>query len=96
MSVLSDKKVAIEGCCHGELDNIYKALSQCGLIDLLICCGDFQVKNFCPPSWHLTLQAARNEEDLNTMSCPDKYRRMNTFYKYYTGELVVALVATIF
>lgn len=41
-------QVAVEGCCHGELDAIYSTLQalaeQDGRpIDLLICCGDFQV-----------------------------------------------------
>ena len=41
-------QVAIEGCCHGELDKIYDTMKhlerQSGKnIDLLICCGDFQV-----------------------------------------------------
>lgn len=40
--------IAIEGCCHGELDNIYGTLqhlerTENKKIDLLICCGDFQV-----------------------------------------------------
>ena len=38
----------MEGCCHGELDKIYETILRVeereGLkIDLLICCGDFQV-----------------------------------------------------
>lgn len=41
--------MAIEGCCHGELDNIYATLeymqkAKGKKIDLLICCGDFQVQ----------------------------------------------------
>lgn len=41
-------QVAIEGCCHGELDNIYATLAHLEKVegkkvDLLICCGDFQV-----------------------------------------------------
>jgi len=41
--------VVIEGCGHGQLDDIYascKALeAHAGKpIDLLICCGDFQVR----------------------------------------------------
>jgi len=50
-------------------------------IDLLLCCGDFQ--------------AVRNEEDLECMATPKKYRTMNSFYKYYSGELQ-APVLTIF
>ena len=29
----------------------------------------------------------RNSGDLGTMACPPKYRAMNTFYKYYSGQL---------
>eukprot|EP00035_Acanthoeca_spectabilis_P009247 m.164867 g.164867 ORF g.164867 m.164867 type:complete len:89 (-) comp14662_c1_seq1:1182-1448(-) len=56
-------KIAVEGCCHGELDNIYQTLADAEAangfkVDLLICCGDFQ--------------AVRNLDDLQTMACPDK------------------------
>jgi len=79
-------KIAIEGCAHGDLDNIYATLqhleeSENIKIDLLICCGDFQ--------------AVRNENDLESMACPVKYRTMNTFWKYYSGE-EIAPVPTIF
>ena len=38
----------MEGCCHGDLDKIYATMQhlekkQNTKIDLLICCGDFQV-----------------------------------------------------
>ena len=41
------EQIAIEGCCHGELDNIYGTLqhlekAEGKKIDLLISCGDFQ------------------------------------------------------
>ncbi len=41
-------QIAVEGCCHGELDKIYETLGylekkEQTKIDLLICCGDFQV-----------------------------------------------------
>eukprot|EP00884_Botryococcus_braunii_P000315 jgi/Botrbrau1/10284/Bobra.0120s0006.1 len=41
-------RIAVEGCCHGELDKIYSTLQlleerEGKKIDLLICCGDFQV-----------------------------------------------------
>jgi len=41
-------KIAVEGCCHGELDKIYDTLEyierQDGIkVDLLLICGDFQV-----------------------------------------------------
>ncbi|KAJ2571235.1 lariat debranching enzyme [Coemansia sp. RSA 1813] len=59
------------------LDDIYKQLlikqEQTGKkIDLLIICGDFQ--------------AIRNITDLKCMSCPDKYKQIGGFHRYYTGE----------
>lgn len=79
-------KIAIEGCAHGELDNIYESLltleqQENIKIDLLICCGDFQ--------------ASRNPEDLSCMAVPAKYNDLRTFYKYYNGEKK-APVLTIF
>ncbi|TRY91834.1 hypothetical protein DNTS_027189 [Danionella cerebrum] len=79
-------KVAVEGCCHGELDKIYESISYLenkdGVkVDLLLCCGDFQ--------------AVRNEGDMKCMAVPAKYRQMQTFYKYYSGEKK-APVLTIF
>ncbi|KAI9313961.1 lariat debranching enzyme, C-terminal domain-containing protein [Dichotomocladium elegans] len=70
-------KIAIEGCCHGELTKIYKALQEREnqtneKIDLLLICGDFQ--------------AIRNPADLMTMSVPEKYRRLGDFPQYYSGE----------
>lgn len=44
-------------------------------------CGDFQ--------------AVRNQADLATMACPAKYRSMQGFYRYYSGEKL-APVLTIF
>jgi len=65
-------KIAIEGCAHGELQQIYNTIEFIEKrdnikVDLLICCGDFQ--------------ATRNDEDLSTMAVPLKYRLMCTFYK---------------
>ncbi|XP_035221989.1 lariat debranching enzyme-like isoform X2 [Stegodyphus dumicola] len=79
-------KVAVEGCAHGELDKIYEAVKILEKennmkIDLLIICGDFQ--------------AVRNPADLHCMAVPPKYRKLNTFYKYYSGAKI-APVLTIF
>lgn len=65
-------RVAVAGCCHGELDKIYETLAVAerrgpGPVDLLLCCGDFQ--------------AVRNEADLRCMAVPPKYRHMQTFYR---------------
>ncbi|KAI0328071.1 DBR1-domain-containing protein [Cubamyces sp. BRFM 1775] len=70
-------KIAIEGCCHGELDAIYGEIARLEhengyKVDLLLICGDFQ--------------AIRNYRDLACMAVPDKYKRLGGFAKYYTGE----------
>lgn len=101
----SEKKIAIEGCAHGTLDEIYEAVveseRQTGKkIDLLISCGDFQaVRNTgdleclsCPPKVRLCVFSGRQR----SMLClPLQYRAMNSFYKYYSGEKV-APVLTLF
>jgi hypothetical protein len=70
-------KVAVEGCCHGELDAIYAQIEQLEQrnnykVDVLLICGDFQ--------------AIRNHQDLQCMAVPDKYKQLGGFHKYYTGE----------
>ena len=46
--------VAVQGCCHGELDTIYDTIKKSRTaVDLLIICGDFQ--------------AIRNQHDLDQM-----------------------------
>ncbi|KAJ0247407.1 Lariat debranching enzyme [Hirschfeldia incana] len=79
-------KIAIEGCMHGDLDNVYKTIQHHEQVhntkvDLLLCCGDFQ--------------AVRNEKDMDSLSVPFKYREMKSFWKYYSGQ-EVAPVPTIF
>ena len=66
-------KIAIEGCCHGELDKIYETIQHLEKansmkVDLLLICGDFQ--------------AVRNQDDMQCMAVPQKYQKLNTFYKY--------------
>jgi lariat debranching enzyme len=46
-------KIAVEGCCHGELDAIYASLTRLQReksqqVDLLLIGGDFQV--YPPPT----------------------------------------------
>jgi len=79
-------KIAVEGCTHGELEKTYQTIKQIEeqegtKVDLLLCCGDFQ--------------STRNLSDLACMACPDKYKSMCSFYKYYSGE-AIAPVLTIF
>ncbi|KAF4556468.1 Lariat debranching enzyme-like protein [Elsinoe fawcettii] len=70
--------VAIEGCGHGVLTSIYAsctlAAQRAGwpTIDLLIIGGDFQ--------------AVRNANDLACVSMPHKYRSMQDFHLYYSGQ----------
>ncbi|EAN32831.1 Lariat debranching enzyme A [Theileria parva strain Muguga] len=78
--------VAVEGCCHGELDKIYERIRSYELknstkVDILLCCGDFQ--------------AIRHEDDLSELSCPPKYRDYRDFKDYYNG-LKVSPVLTVF
>eukprot|EP00999_Lentomonas_sp_LEN2_P001629 NODE_269_length_1763_cov_64.907090_g241_i0.p1 GENE.NODE_269_length_1763_cov_64.907090_g241_i0~~NODE_269_length_1763_cov_64.907090_g241_i0.p1 ORF type:complete len:415 (-),score=48.84 NODE_269_length_1763_cov_64.907090_g241_i0:79-1323(-) len=79
-------KVAIEGCCHGTLEETYQLLeyieNQHNIkVDLVLNCGDFQ--------------ATRNLYDLSCLACPPKYRKLTTFHQYYSGEKV-APIPTIF
>ena len=59
--------VAVEGCCHGELDTIYETIQEAELrggvkVDLLLICGDFE--------------CIRDEKDLECVAVPKKYKRM--------------------
>ncbi|KAH8822926.1 Metallo-dependent phosphatase-like protein [Flagelloscypha sp. PMI_526] len=69
--------IAVEGCSHGELDEIYKQVKlyedrENQTVDLLLLCGDFQ--------------AVRNVYDMQCMAVPDKYKDMRDFHRYYSGE----------
>ncbi|CAD7974929.1 unnamed protein product [Amoebophrya sp. A120] len=79
-------RFAVEGCVHGELDQIYETIQELehqlgDKIDALLCCGDFQ--------------SVRNEDDLNNLACPPKYRQMHDFSAYWKGEKKAPLL-TIF
>lgn len=83
METLSHKfgyvNVAIEGCCHGELDKIYSTIQQAELsssskVDLLLICGDFE--------------SVRDNYDLSNMAVPAKFRHLNSFSDYVTGNKV--------
>ena len=86
MPLLSRKiRIAVQGCSHGNLDAVYATLqsleAKIGVVDILLMCGDFQ--------------AVRNRLDLGTLHCPQKYRRMGDFSKYYSG-LAKAPLLTVF
>ncbi|KAF8966394.1 lariat debranching enzyme, C-terminal domain-containing protein [Flammula alnicola] len=79
-------KVAVEGCCHGELDAIYDQIRQLETrnnykVDVLLICGDFQ--------------AVRNHQDLQCMAVPNRYRRLEDFYKYYTREKTAPMLTIV-
>ena len=40
-------------------------------------------------------KSLRNKYDMSNMACPDKYKKLGDFYKYYSGQ-VKAPVLTIF
>ena len=70
-------RIAVEGCAHGELEQIYSTILESEKRDgkkiaLLLCCGDFQ--------------STRNLEDLKCMAVSDKYKKMCSFYKYYAAQ----------
>lgn len=75
--------IAVAGCSHGEMDKIYATLAEIERtegykFDLLISCGDYQ--------------AIRNYGDLRHMHVSDKYRNLQTFYRYYSGELTAPIL----
>ena len=85
----SDKEtlnIIITGCIHGSLDKMYKDIKEYSStsnknIDMILCTGDFE--------------CMRTEKDLTFLSCPEKYREMGDFYKYYTSK-AIAPYLTIF
>lgn len=92
LSSESGLRIAVEGCGHGVLNEIYASVHEsCKRkgwpgVDLLIIGGDFQV---CSASTHsrlqLTVQAVRNAHDLKAVSMPPKYYDMRDFHEYYAG-----------
>ena len=81
--------VAVEGCAHGNLDEIYDSLLQTQQqneinIDLLLCCGDFQsIRNEQDMVRKLKKKSLRLERLLpwnitlqECLACPVKYRSM--------------------
>ncbi|KAF8901740.1 lariat debranching enzyme, C-terminal domain-containing protein [Gymnopilus junonius] len=82
----SSMKIAVEGCCHGELDAIYKHIAQLESrnkykVDALLVCGDFQ--------------AVRNWRDLQCMAVPNKFKELHDFHKYYTGKKTAPILTLV-
>ncbi|KAK6056302.1 hypothetical protein COOONC_06196 [Cooperia oncophora] len=72
------------------MDKIYEVLAEIEKekgykFDLLICCGDYQVL-FAYQPVELVSTRRRNYGDLHHMHVSEKYRSLQTFYKYYSGE----------
>ncbi|KAK7678653.1 hypothetical protein QCA50_018380 [Cerrena zonata] len=91
-------RIAVEGCCHGELDAIYDALFVNP--DHKVSGQSKRTKfNPKPPVDLLIIcgdfQANRNRKDLETMNVPPKFKHMRDFHSYYSGEKK-APVLTIF
>ncbi|GJJ14916.1 hypothetical protein Clacol_009186 [Clathrus columnatus] len=86
-------KVAVEGCCHGTLDQIYAQIGKLEKqnnykVDLLLICGDFE--------------ALRNPSDMECMAVPQKYRTMGDFSKllietgrYYVGQVKAPILTIV-
>jgi lariat debranching enzyme len=78
--------IAVQGCCHGELNKIYDECRRLEMersitIDLLICCGDFQ--------------ALRCPADFSQIAMPAKYVALGDFPSYHNGSRV-APIPTLF
>ena len=86
-------RVAVIGCLHGELEDMYKTIEQANsrlsssssssssLIELVVVCGDFQ--------------SLRSEADLPSLHVPPKYKTLGSFADYFNG-IKTASVLTIF
>ena len=69
--------IATVGCVHGEMKRVYKSILEISAkmnkkIDLVLFTGD--------------LQTARTTKDLNSMSVPDKYKKLGDFHHYFKGK----------
>lgn len=67
---MSSIHIAVEGCCHGELDSIYSTVEFISrekgkAIELLLVCGDFE--------------CIRDNVDLACVAVPPKYRKLVGF-----------------
>lgn len=80
-------RIAVQGCCHGELNQIFKQVAKLHEqtpIDLLLILGDFQ--------------SLRSEKDFQSISIPPKYQKLGDFKSYYDndGSKLVPPVLTLF
>ena len=90
-------RIAVEGCCHGELEAIYNRLqrheqqAQAKQQQQQETENDNQnSKPYRPIDLLICcgdFQSLRNLADFHSLAVPPKYRAMGSFYKYYSGEL---------
>lgn len=69
-------KVAIFGCLHGMLDEMYQNVlsyerNKSTKIDFIMVCGD--------------CQTIRHPDDLKCLSVPNRYKKLGDFHEYYSG-----------
>ena len=109
--------IAIEGCCHGELDKIYATIAEAEsksgkkvelLIGIIVILPSLNISYIlastifpCRLSCLVSLvvcgdfQCVKDSMDLSCVAVPQKYRKLNTFHKYVSGEKV-APILTVF
>ncbi|WVQ77777.1 hypothetical protein IAR50_007467 [Cryptococcus sp. DSM 104548] len=78
--------IAIQGCSHGSLAEIYDTVEQyttttSNHIDLLLLCGDFQ--------------ALRSVHDFPSLAVPDKFKQLGSFHQYYSGQRVAPVLTIV-
>ncbi|KAL2011040.1 hypothetical protein VTN00DRAFT_3758 [Thermoascus crustaceus] len=69
-SARSSLRVALEGCGHGMLHNIYASVKRSAELK----------------GWDGVDLAVRNSYDLVCMSVPQKYKQIGDFHEYYSGK----------
>lgn len=91
-------KYAVQGCCHGQLGEIYAKILDHNSSLIKGQNVDHGIDDDEPISLLLIcgdFQAIRNQRDLDQLACPPKYRQMGDFHLYWKGE-AVAPVLTLF
>lgn len=70
-------KVAVFGCLHGQLNDMFEAVKEYEtqnklIVDLIIVCGD--------------CQTIRHQDDLRCLAVPNKFKQLGDFHEYYSGK----------
>lgn len=103
--------VAVEGCCHGELDKIYATISEGEeAAEQIIGVNEEEDGEYDSDRRNMKrrkrrkvdlllicgdFECVRDVQDLECVAVPQKYRKLNTFHEYVSGKKV-APVMTIF